>query len=374
MVVFLSVLLGICVLVVIYPYAIYPLLLRLLPRRKISRVPGYSSTATLVWCAYNESSVMGEKLANVEALKARYPDLEVLAFDDGSTDGTFEMMAARPDLLTAVRGEGRSGKANGMKRLVAMATGDIVIFTDANVLLDEESIANLLPWYGDETVGGVCGTLKYLHANETATASVGGLYWRLEEKLKSMESDTGNVMGADGSIFSLRRKLYPEFPDTVLDDLTTSMAAVFADKRLIKVDDVIAYERPVAQRSEEFSRKTRIAARAYHTHLHLVPQLNAMSYTDKFKYFSRKLIRWFGGGFLVLGAVLAVALGAMVHPIFGAALSVSIAAAILIATKIEGGVIGAAAEVVLALVATLRGVFRAMRGRTVVTWSPAKSR
>ena len=60
----------------------------------------------------------------------------------------------------------------------------------------------------------------------------------MEERIKDRESLTGNVMGADGSIFSIRRVLYPDFPDTVLDDMTTSMAVIFAGKRLIKAKDV----------------------------------------------------------------------------------------------------------------------------------------
>ena len=74
------------------------------------------------------------------------------------------------------------------------------------------------------------------------TAKVGALYWRLEEATKALESRTGSVMGGDGSIFSIRRSLYPDFPDSVLDDLTVSMSPVFAGKRLIRADDVIAFE------------------------------------------------------------------------------------------------------------------------------------
>ncbi|MFY0312720.1 glycosyltransferase [Leisingera sp. D0M16] len=363
-----------CVFLVVYPYLIYPLLLKLIPDRPVSHDAEHICSAALVFCAYNEGSVMAEKLRNIEMLKQRHPDLEVLAFDDGSSDDTYEQMTARTDLLTVVQGGGRNGKAYGMKQLAAIATADIIIFTDANVLLDEEAVDNLMAWYADPEVGGVCGTLKYLGAEDSSTATVGGLYWRLEEKLKSEESRSGNVMGADGSIFSLRRALYPEFPDTVLDDLTVSMAAVFAGRRLIKVEDVVAYERLVAARSEEFARKVRISTRAFHTHLHLRPQLAQMAAQDKFKYGSRKIIRWFGGLFLLLGAALAVILGAQISPYLGLAVLVGIALAALAGAHAQSGPAAAVAEIVLALIATLIGVLRALRGQTFVIWSPAKSR
>lgn len=358
----------------VYPYIIYPFILKALPSLPIRRDPGYDCSATLVFCAYNEGAVMPEKLRNIEELKARHPDLEVLAFDDGSSDDTFAQMQARPDLLTAIQGGGRNGKAHGMKRLAGMATGDIMIFTDANVLLDKDAIDNLRAWYVDPEVGGICGTLRYIGAESSATASVGDAYWRLEEYLKKEESRTGNVMGADGSIFSLRRALYPEFPDSVLDDLTVSMAAIFAGKRLLKVDDVVAYERLVAARSEEFARKVRIAARAFHTHLYLRPQLVGMSRMDKFKYGSRKLVRWFGGLFLCLSVLSAVFLGALISPFLGLAMLVALVLAIVIAPRFKTGPVSTVTEIILALMATLMGVWRAMKGQTVVTWSPAKSR
>ena len=358
----------------IYPYAVYPILLRLIPARYPLRDSNCKLSATLVFCAYNEGAVMAEKIANIELLKQRHPDLEVLAFDDGSSDDTYDQLSARPDLIKVVQGGGRNGKANGMKRLAALAKGEILIFTDANVLLKEDALDNLFAWYADPTVGGVCGSLKYLGADESATASVGGLYWRLEERLKSDESRTGNVMGADGSIFSIRRELYPEFPDTVLDDLTVSMAVVFSGKRLIKVEDVVAFERLVAVRKEEFSRKVRISARAYHTHLFLFPQLMKMNMLDKFKYFSRKLVRWFGGLFLISGFFSTLVFVALVSPMFAVFLSVAFALIAFMALRVNKGFIGSVAEIVLALFATLLGVYRAMKGHTVVVWSPAKSR
>lgn len=370
----LCLLLSGCIFLLIYPYLIYPAILRKLPSKPVAHDPQHRCRATLVFCAYNEGAVMAEKLRNIEMLKLRHPDLEVLAFDDGSSDSTYEQMSARPDLLRVVRGGGRNGKAYGMKQLAAMATGDIMIFTDANVLLDEVAIDNLFAWYADPEVGGVCGKLRYLGTENSATASVGGLYWRLEEKIKSEESRIGNVMGADGSIFSLRRELYPDFPDTVLDDLTVSMAPVFAGKRLLKVDDVVAYERLVAVRGEEFSRKIRIAARAYHTHLYLRPWLAQMSTMDKFKYNSRKVVRWFGGLFLILSTVLFTGLVALVSPSLLFLVAIILAVGLAAGRKVNSGLVGAVTEIVLALIATLLGVVRAMRGQTIVTWSPAKSR
>lgn len=363
-----------CALAVVYPYVIYGKIIRRWPTKPLYPIAGHKCSATLLFCVYNESSSLPKKLENIAKLKLVHPDLEVLAFDDGSSDGSLEMMQAHSSLLRVISGAGRNGKAHGMKVMAAQATGDIVIFTDANVTLREDAIDALMAWYGDPQVGGVCGALTYLATGSSATASVGGRYWRLEETLKAEESRTGNVMGADGSIFSIRRSLYPEFPDTVLDDMTVSMHVVFAGKRLIKVEDVVAFEGAVTQRSEEIARKIRIAARAFHTHQFLRPQLARLNRFDKFKYTSRKFIRWFGAG--ILGFCAMFFLLAAIFFNWGLALVLVLLLCVIGFTglKAKRGPVAAFMEVVIALFATQVGVIRAIRGERFAVWNPAKSR
>jgi cellulose synthase/poly-beta-1,6-N-acetylglucosamine synthase-like glycosyltransferase len=364
-----------CFVLTIWPFVIYPLILRLLPKRPIVRRAGEGDfSASLLFCAYNETGSLRDKIANLRTLKARYPVLEILAFDDGSTDGTADLLSDASDVLTLVRGPGRNGKAHGMKQLAALATGEILVFTDANVLLDEDAIEKLLPYYADESVGGVLGSLRYDGAESSASASVGALYWRIEEGLKDLESSTGNVMGADGSIFSIRRALYPEFPDHVLDDLTVSLAVVFAGKRLIKAKDVIAREMMVSRREDEYRRKVRIAARSWNTHRYLVPQLARMSTLDRFKYGSRKIVRWFGGAWIGIGALAAFGLAWLIAPFAALVLIAASIAFLMIGRMVRRGPLAAIMDMLLAYVATLKGIGLAMRGQTFTVWTPAKSR
>ena len=359
---------------VFWPFLFYPVILKALPTRPERPESGPRPSASLLFCAYNEAAAMPEKLTNLAMLKRRYPALEILAFDDGSSDDTAALIEAQGDLVTLLRGPGRNGKAHGMKRLAARAQGDVLIFTDANVLLDDDAVAKLLARYADPQIGGVLGSLHYVGEGESATASVGSLYWRMEERLKDEESRTGNVLGADGSIFSIRRALYPDFPDSVLDDLTVSMAVVFAGRRLVKAGDVIARERLVSARGDEYRRKVRIAARAWHTHRHLRPQLRRMDPLDRFKYGSRKIVRWFGGLFILTGGLAAGALALRISPWLAVAALILLLLALWLGSRAKGGPLAALVDILIAYAATLQGVFKAMGGRTVTVWNPAKSR
>ena len=368
-----AVLSAFCFALFIYPYLIYPLVLRILSRKPVRAAPA-EFAVSLLFCAYNEVEALPDKIENLRKLRERMPDLEVLAYDDNSNDGSSELLAQAADVITVIRGAGRTGKAAGMKRLAALARGEVLIFTDANVILAPDAIANLLPYYADPDVGGVCGTLRYSSDPMSATAQVGTLYWRLDEDLRLHESATGDVMGADGSIFSTRKSLYPSFPDTVLDDFTVSMSVIFAGRRLISAPDVIAYERSVARREEEVRRKIRIGARAFHTHMHLKSQIRRMSARNRFKYVSHKLLRWFGGLFLAAGAGFAVIAIALASPVVALGLVATGCLLLLASLRSRNGILAKFGDILLSTFATLIGVVQGMRGRTVTTWSPAKSR
>lgn len=364
----------------LYPYIGYPLTLRWLRDKPLAVDKGEPTAApsfSLLFCAYNEIAVMEAKLANLRALKQACPTLEILAYDDASTDGTWEALTAEPELLLAVRGSGRTGKAHGMKILAARASHDNLVFTDANVIVDPGALRTFAETYRDESIGGICGTLRYSTTSETtggaatSTESVGDFYWKLEERIKELESRTGNVMGADGSIFSVRRSLYPDFPDTVQDDFTVSMNVIFAGFRLVRCADAVAYEALVSSSQEEFRRKIRIAARAYHTHLHLRPHVKRLPLTDRYKYVSHKLLRWHSATSLTVGVGgLALALAAHI----GLALvGLGLATAVLllgIASLVARSLVSQALEVLLALLATNWGAWQALRGRTYQTWQP----
>ena len=241
------------------------------------------------------------------------------------------------------------------------------------MIFAEDAVERLLPYYADPEIGGVCGVLR-CSRGASATAQVGSTYWKMDEKLRALESATGNVMGAWGSIFSVRRSLYPSFPDTVLDDLTVSMSVIFQKKRLIRAPDVRAYHESVVDRQEEVRRKMRIGARAYHTHRYLRPQLRQMTALDRFKYASRKQIRWFSGLFVAIGALSGLAIATAASPVAALLLVVGAGLVVAVSRHARSGALAKAGEILLATFATLAGVMKAMRGETVATWAPAKSR
>lgn len=358
------------------PYVFYPMSLLLLPRKPIKQDPAKSApSATLVFCAYNEAASVPAKLENLRAIRAVAPDLKFACYVDLSTDNTLELLREHPDLIEVTAAEERTGKAAGMGRLAAAAKTEVMIFTDANVMVEPDSIPRMLGYFQDPEVGCVCGTLIYTNPGESATAGTNSAYWRLEELIKKREARTGSTMGADGSIFASRLAYYPEVPTHLLDDFIVSMSVLFAGLRIISVQDVIAYERSAVASEDEFRRKRRIACRAYSSHRYLSPQLARMSLMNRYKYVSHRFLRWYGaatGSLCILFSLVFIAQAW--NGLAALALCLLAAAIFWLSSKTRAPGLSHAYETVRAIYAAGLGVYDAWRGRTYQRWQPIQTR
>ncbi|MGB0037728.1 MAG: hypothetical protein WBQ00_02450, partial [Terriglobales bacterium] len=118
-----------------------------------------------------------------------------------------------------------------------------------------------------------------------------GLYWRVEKKIREMESASGSVAGATGSIYCARRALLDPLPEgTILDDVLLPMQVVRRGSRVIFDPRARAWDSPDLGQSREFSRKVRTLSGNYQL-LQLAPWLLGASNAIRFEFFSHKLVR-----------------------------------------------------------------------------------
>ncbi|MEE9493924.1 MAG: glycosyltransferase [Gammaproteobacteria bacterium] len=366
----------------IYPYVIYPVILSLLPKKQIAIQSGEAVGVlkiALLFCAYNEEEVLPEKIENLSEIKTLLPEIQIYAYSDCSTDKTNEMLNSTCELLTPVISGVRTGKVVGMKKLVGMTDADILICTDANVICDPGGIKLLVNYFTDPGIGSVACTLHYIKAkdnhSDTEIARVGRFYWQMEEKIKKLESETGSMMGADGSLFAVRRQYYPDLPSHLVDDMGASLSPLFSGARCISAPDVHAYEWSVGSSTEEFERKKRIACGSYSTFRYLKSQILTLDWLDRFKFFSHKTMRWWGAYYLVLASVFLLIGGWQIgYPGMIALLLIGFVLLIWIAGRIGLPGFAAIYEILRAILATAFGVAESLHGKKYQKWTPAKTR
>lgn len=372
------ILISLCSLILfLYPYFIYPAILRLLPKKPLKKNNFFECDLKygLVFCAYNEENSLPKKIENLRSVKSNFPKLKIMAYSDCSSDKTNQILSDASDVIETIFGNERLGKATGMKKLVENINVDIIVFTDANVLLETNAIGALKKYFSNPEIGTVSGKLVYTNEKDGITAEVGNSYWKHEENIKMLETNTGSTMGSDGSIFAMRKNLYPHVPPDLLDDLTASIEPLFRGQRVISAPDVIAFELLTTKSNDEFNRKRRIACRAFNTAKFLHPKLSHMSLVNRFKFFSHKTIRWFGPFFLCLSFFSGLYSIYTLHGIgTSLVLLCSFIAILWIGRIFKINKINRVNEVFLALAATGIGIVESCFGKKYQTWQPAQSR
>ena len=95
---------------------------------------------SVVVCAYNAAHTLGECLASLAGL--RYPDVEIIVVDDGSSDGTGAIAAAHDGVRVITIANGGLAAARNVG--LSHATGEIVAYTDADVMVDRDWLTYLV--------------------------------------------------------------------------------------------------------------------------------------------------------------------------------------------------------------------------------------
>lgn len=288
--------------IIFYTYLGYGILIWLLVKIKYFFKPRSKNKlqdldlldVTLLIAAYNEENVVVEKMDNIESLDYPKEKLHVVWVTDGSTDSTVEMLKSYPNIKVLHKPE-REGKTAALNRCMSYIDTPIVIFTDANAILNTQSINEIVSLFADSKVGCVTGEKRVnIESKDNASSSGEGFYWRYESVLKSLDSRLYSVVGAAGELFAIRRDLFEYIPnDTILDDFVLSLKIAQKGYRIAYCSEAYAMEYSSDSMIEEEKRKVRIAAGGLQAVWRLRPLLNIFRYgLLSFQYISHRVLRW----------------------------------------------------------------------------------
>ena len=305
----------ICLFLVFYTYIGYGLLLYvlLLLKRTFGRKPPVLTlpaddqlpAVTLMICAFNEEEVIKEKMENIRQIDYPRDKFCVMWVTDGSTDRSNQLLSAYDD-VTLVFSPERRGKAAAMQHGLQENKAEFVVFTDANTMLNTNSIREIARLFMDERVGCVSGEKRVAARADGEVAAEGeGLYWKYESTLKRWDSELYSAMGAAGELFAVRMSHYRAAPsNALLDDFMISMLMVEDGHRIAYTSEAYAVEYGSANMHEESKRKRRIAAGGLQSIWWLRSLMNPLKYpVASFLFVSHRVLRWSVTPFAMLALI-----------------------------------------------------------------------
>lgn len=365
---------------VAYTWLGYPLLLALLavlapaPRRALKPWPRLS----VVIAAYNEAGTIKAKIAST--LAQRYPRdcLEVIVVSDGSTDGTDDVVRRYPDSrIVLIRQEPRAGKSVALNRGVAAATGEILIFTDANALFAPDALPRLAALFADPRVGLVSGQGLYSATGAADAGAVSNGYVRYEAWLRCGESALGALANADGAIYGLRRQLFEPLGPAQVNDLLHPIQAALAGREARFDPYAFTIEPPSRDAGQEWRRHVRIIAQGMELLATWAPRLlAARRWRALWVLLSHRALRWATGPLLGVALALNVGLAAR-SLVYAATLAAQLAfyglaLAGLAAERwgVRLGVLSVPYYFCVVTTAGVAGFLRFLRGGADAIWAP----
>jgi len=295
---FISLLFLISIIIVVYNYIGYAIIAYFLTQFKKYKITNYTSdynpTVSFIIAAYNEENCIRLKIEN--SLLQNYPKglIEYIFITDGSTDNTNNIIQEYKEIKLLYQPE-RRGKSAALNRAVEEATNEILIFSDANTLLNHDATLNIVRHYNDLTIGGVAGEKKISKSSLKNEVEEGeGLYWKYESILKKIDSHFYSVVGAAGELFSTKKSLYePISANIILDDFIISMKIAQRGYRIAYEPNAYASELSSISIKDEEKRKTRIAAGGFQA-IYILKDLFLVWKNPKlsFLYISHRVLRW----------------------------------------------------------------------------------
>jgi poly-beta-1,6-N-acetyl-D-glucosamine synthase len=286
--------------IIAYTYLGYGLVILLLSKLRGRRHTPSSQPenllpeVTILVAAFNEEQFIENKIKNTLALDYPHEKLSVIFVTDGSTDKT-------PDIIKKFHAvklfhePQRKGKIHAVNRVMKFVKTPIVIFSDANTILNVEAIKNIVRHYQDPNIGGVAGEKRIFNQNEDNASGAGeGFYWKYESFLKRKDFEVHSAVGAAGELFSIRTELFEEpDPNTIIEDFVLSLGITAKGYRFAYEPDAYAMETASANVKEEWKRKVRICAGGFQAIARLKTLLNPFKHGIlSFQYISHRVLRW----------------------------------------------------------------------------------
>ncbi len=109
----------------------------------------------------NEEAVLAGKLENLLTLEYPPEKMEIVVISDGSTDGTGAILrefAAKAGVRMLLKPESQ-GKGLGLNDAIKLASGEILLFTDARQMVEPSALRLLVENFADPAVGCASGEL-----------------------------------------------------------------------------------------------------------------------------------------------------------------------------------------------------------------------
>lgn len=288
------------------------LLDRFLPRRKEIQANADLPSLTILLTVCNEANEIADRIRNIFDTDYPHTKLQLLVASDGSNDGTDEIVLGIEDeRVQLYRSGSRLGKTETQNYAMSMATGEIIVFTDAGTRFRKDFLTEIATPFAVTEIGVVDGHLQFVQNIESGITLSQGYYWNYELRLRQLESRLGMLAVVSGACVAIRKSLFKPMNPSVGEDCLLPLDVVLQGKRVVHAPDAIAIDSMDRDVKGEFRARVRMTLRNWQGTWAYPSLLNPFVYPSyAFALWSHKILRWLSPFFL-LTIVMCAFIGSM---------------------------------------------------------------
>lgn len=290
------------VFLILYSYFGYLLVLIILGIifKKETKKGEITPSISLLISVYNEEKIIQKKIEN--SLELDYPKdkIEIIIASESDDQTNQIIKRCKDKRIKLFIYPQREGKQYTIYRTIPRCRGEIIVFTDTNGLFKKDAIKKLVRNFVDAKIGCVSGQLKYVDSEKTSIGESEGIYWKYEIFIKSLESKIQSVLGVNGSIYAIRKKLYSPLSKYRGDDFDLPIRIAQQGYGVVLESEAISTEEIYPETIKEFKRKVVIIG--WHFRGALILLKNSFKKNQLlliFQLISHKILRWLVGFFLI---------------------------------------------------------------------------
>lgn len=277
--------------IIVWAMVGYPISIKLIGKlyknRKLEKDYSFQPTVTVMVVAHNEEKVILDKLYNILELNYPKDKIKFLIASDNSTDKTNEIVSQfkNEHLDYNVRlyeVQTRKGKTNAQNEAQKTVSTDYLIMTDANSLMERNSVKELMAAFTSVDIAYVSGRLSIVNQESSDVSNAESSYWDSDLAIREIEGRIQTITAGNGALYACRTEEYYDFNPIQSHDSSMPLFYSLKGKRAIANHDAIAYEKAGEVVEDEFGRKVRMNRIILK---HILPDLRILN-VFKYKWFS----------------------------------------------------------------------------------------
>ena len=248
--------------------------------------------------------------------------------------------------------------------------------TDANSMLEKDSIKEIVAAFASEDVSYVCGRLVIINKDVNEIAGLENTYWDNDTELRKIESDIQTITAGNGALYACRNEEYFDFEPIKCHDGAMPRYYALKNKRALYNPDAIAYEKAGEHCEDEFKRKVRMNRGILGNILPDIRILNFKYRWFSYFYFGHRTCRyllWISHLVLFLSNIFLLKKEAFYLLTFTGQIVFYILALIRGKTKISNTIINLVYYYTVTVIAQWVGVYNIFTGRTKPFWEKSES-